>query len=70
MHIACSAVAHARAKKTPVPTHTHTQQQQQQQPKVYIYGYDRIDCLINHDIRQSHPSALQELHISDLITMI
>ena len=69
MHIACSAVAHARAKKTPVPTHTHTQQQQQQ-PKVYIYGYDRIDCLINHDIRQSHPSALQELHISDLITMI
>ena len=70
MHIACSAVAHARAKKTPVPTHTHTQQQQQQQPKVYIYGYDRTDCLINHDIRQSHPSALQELHISDLITMI
>ena len=69
MHIACSAVARARAKKTPVPTHTHTQQQQQQ-PKVYIYGYDRIDCLINHDIRQSHPSALQELHISDLITMI
>ena len=69
MHIACSAVARARAKKTPVPTHTHTQQQQQQ-PKVYIYGYDRIDCLINNDIRQSHPSALQELHISDLITMI
>ena len=72
MHIACSAVAHARAKQTPVPTHTHTQQQQQQQPKVYryIYGYDRIDCLINHDMRQSHQSALQELHISDLITMI
>lgn len=56
-------------KKDPC-SHTHTHTQQQQQPKVYIYGYDRIDCLINHDIRQSHPSALQELHISDLITMI
>ena len=27
---------------------------QQQQP---IYCCDRIDCLINHDIGQSHPSA-------------
>ena len=30
-------------------------EKQQQQPRMYCS--DRIDCLINHDIRQSHPSA-------------
>ena len=30
------------------------EKKQKQQP---MYCCDRIDCLINHDIRQSHPSA-------------
>ena len=47
------------------------QQQKQQQP---MYCCDRIDCLINHDIRQSHPSAglytAPQAKVYNLINMI
>ena len=43
----------------------------QQQP---MYCCDRIDCLINHDIRQSHPSAglytAPQAKVCNLINMI
>ena len=39
-----------------------------------MYCCDRIDCLINHDIRQSHPSAglytAPQAKVYNLINMI